>query len=56
MISPSAIDLGFHLSYIERDYPAPPSEGFDTAYMRALYQYGYEKAARPARPGPRRLP
>ncbi|MBN8993105.1 MAG: patatin-like phospholipase family protein [Rhizobiales bacterium] len=36
---------GFHLSYIERDYPAPPSEGFDTAYMRALYQYGYEKAA-----------
>ena len=37
--------LGFHLSYIERDYPAPASEGFDTAYMRALYQYGYEKAA-----------
>lgn len=37
--------LGFHLSYIERDYPAPQSEGFDTAYMRTLYQYGYEKAA-----------
>lgn len=37
--------LGFHLSYIERDYPAAASEGFDTAYMRALYQYGYEKAA-----------
>ncbi len=37
--------LGFHLSYIARDYPAPVSEGFDTAYMRALYQYGYEKAA-----------
>ncbi|GLR88039.1 hypothetical protein GCM10007857_47510 [Bradyrhizobium iriomotense] len=37
--------LGFHLSYIERDYPASPSEGFDTAYMRALYQHGYEKAA-----------
>ena len=36
---------GFHLSYIERDYPAAPSEGFDTAYMRALYRYGYEKAA-----------
>ncbi|MBT1513313.1 patatin-like phospholipase family protein [Bradyrhizobium sp. SRL28] len=36
---------GFHLSYIERDYPASASEGFDTAYMRALYQYGYEKAA-----------
>ncbi|MCA1388450.1 patatin-like phospholipase family protein [Bradyrhizobium sp. IC3123] len=37
--------LGFHLSYIARGYPAPPSEGFDTTYMRALYQYGYEKAA-----------
>ncbi|WP_314961587.1 patatin-like phospholipase family protein [Bradyrhizobium cosmicum] len=37
--------LGFHLSYIARDYPAPPSEGFDTTYMRALYQYGFEKAA-----------
>ncbi|WP_420971486.1 patatin-like phospholipase family protein [Bradyrhizobium sp. B120] len=37
--------LGFHLSYIERDYPAPETQGFDTAYMRALYQYGYEKAA-----------
>jgi predicted patatin/cPLA2 family phospholipase len=37
--------LGFHLSYIERDYPPSPSQGFDTAYMRALYQYGYEKAA-----------
>ena len=37
--------LGFHLSYIARDYPAPPSEGFDTGYMRALYQYGYEKAS-----------
>ncbi|WP_456781915.1 MULTISPECIES: patatin-like phospholipase family protein [unclassified Bradyrhizobium] len=37
--------LGFHLSYIERDYPAPESQGFDTAYMRALYQYGYDKAA-----------
>ncbi|WP_092083373.1 patatin-like phospholipase family protein [Bradyrhizobium brasilense] len=37
--------LGFHLSYIERDYPAPETQGFDTAYMRALYQYGYDKAA-----------
>jgi hypothetical protein len=36
---------GFHLSYIERDYPAAASEGFDTAYMRTLYQHGYEKAA-----------
>ncbi|MCP1833228.1 hypothetical protein ACVIHH_002035 [Bradyrhizobium sp. USDA 4518] len=37
--------LGFHLSYIERGYPAPETQGFDTAYMRALYQYGYDKAA-----------
>src|SRR3954468_18953684 len=37
--------LGFHLSYIERDYPAAASEGFDTTSMRALYQYGYERAA-----------
>lgn len=37
--------LGFHLSYIARDYPSAPSEGFDTTYMRALYQYGYDKAA-----------
>jgi hypothetical protein len=37
--------LGFNLSYIERDYPAPETQGFDTAYMRALYQYGYQKAA-----------
>ncbi len=45
MISPGATGSGFHLSYIERDYPAPETQGFDTAYMRALYQYGYEKAA-----------
>jgi len=37
--------LGFHLSYIERDIPSPSSPGFDTDYMRSLYQYGYEKAA-----------
>jgi hypothetical protein len=37
--------LGFHLSYIERDYPSTNSSGFDTAYMRALYQHGYERAA-----------
>ncbi|WP_024507539.1 patatin-like phospholipase family protein [Bradyrhizobium sp. ARR65] len=37
--------VGFNLSYIEQDYPTSNSSGFDTAYMRALYQYGYEKAA-----------
>jgi Patatin-like phospholipase len=37
--------VGFNLSYISSDYPATDSEGFNTAYMRALYQYGYDKAA-----------
>lgn len=37
--------VGFNLSYIAHDYPAADAEGFNTAYMRALYQYGYEKAA-----------
>ncbi len=37
--------VGFNLSYIARDYPASGSEGFNTAYMRALYQYGYDKAS-----------
>jgi Patatin-like phospholipase len=37
--------VGFNLSYISRDYPATDSEGFNTAYMRALYQYGYDRAA-----------
>jgi predicted acylesterase/phospholipase RssA len=37
--------VGFNLSYIARDYPASDSAGFNTAYMQALYQYGYERAA-----------
>ena len=37
--------VGFNLSFISRDYPASDSEGFNTAYMRALYQYGFGKAA-----------
>jgi len=37
--------VGFNLSYVSRDYPATDSEGFNTAYMRALYQYGFEKAS-----------
>lgn len=36
--------VGFNLSYIAHDYPASDSEGFNTAYMRALYQYGFERA------------
>jgi hypothetical protein len=37
--------VGFNLSYISRNYPATGSEGFNTAYMRALYQYGFDKAS-----------
>jgi predicted acylesterase/phospholipase RssA len=35
---------GFNLTYIEEDQPVSPSTGFDTAYMRRLFQYGYERA------------
>jgi predicted patatin/cPLA2 family phospholipase len=35
---------GFNLTYIEGDRPASPSSGFDTAYMRALFEYGYDRA------------
>ncbi|WP_024518307.1 patatin-like phospholipase family protein [Bradyrhizobium sp. Tv2a-2] len=37
--------VGFNLSYISRDYPAADSDGFNTAYMRRLYQFGFEKAS-----------
>jgi hypothetical protein len=36
--------FGFNLTYIEGDRQASPTSGFDTAYMRALFQYGYERA------------
>ncbi|MCP9626202.1 patatin-like phospholipase family protein [Rhodopseudomonas palustris] len=35
--------FGFNLSYIEADRPLSPA-GFNTAYMRDLFQYGYDKA------------
>lgn len=34
----------FNLTYIEEDQPTSPSTGFDTAYMRRLFDYGYERA------------
>jgi hypothetical protein len=37
-------NFGFNLTYIDKDVPSPGSSGFDTSYMRALYQYGYDKA------------
>ena len=36
--------MGFNISYIGKDIPEPKGEGFDTAYMRRLYEYGYAKA------------
>jgi hypothetical protein len=37
-------NFGFNLTYIDRDFPSPGSFGFETSYMRTLYQYGYDKA------------
>src|ERR1700738_1988589 len=37
-------NFGFNLTYIDKDLPSPGSVGFETGYMRALYQYGYDKA------------
>ncbi|UGV28240.1 alpha/beta hydrolase [Rhodopseudomonas boonkerdii] len=34
----------FNVTYIEDDWPVAPSSGFDTGYMRALFQHGYDKA------------
>ncbi|MEA2866371.1 MAG: hypothetical protein QOE39_1086 [Bradyrhizobium sp.] len=37
-------NFGFNLTYVDKDIPSPGSFGFDTGYMRSLYQYGYDKA------------
>ena len=37
-------NFGFKLTYIDKDLPSPGSFGFETSYMCALYQYGYDKA------------
>jgi predicted acylesterase/phospholipase RssA len=37
-------NFGFNLTYIARDLPSAGSSGFDTSYMRSLYQYGFDKA------------
>ena len=36
--------FGFNLTYVAKDFPSPGSSGFETSYMRSLYQYGYDKA------------
>src|SRR6266436_5369284 len=33
-------NFGLNLTYIARDFPPPGSSGFETSYMRSLYQYG----------------
>src|SRR6202165_4736568 len=37
-------NFGFNLTYVDKDLPSPGSFGFETSYMRSLYQYGYDKA------------
>ena len=36
--------LGFNLAYIGSDFNEPHNEEFDTKYMNALFQYGYNQA------------
>ena len=37
-------NFGFNLTYIDKSFPSPSLSGFETSYMRALYQYGFDKA------------
>ncbi len=39
-------NAGFNLAYIGADFHADHKEAFDTGYMRALYRYAYDKAAK----------
>jgi predicted acylesterase/phospholipase RssA len=36
--------MGYNISYIGKDIEEPEGVGFDTAYMRRLYDYGHAKA------------
>ncbi|HVY59389.1 MAG TPA: patatin-like phospholipase family protein [Xanthobacteraceae bacterium] len=40
--------FGFNLTYVDKEIPPPKSVGFDTAYMRSLFDYGFEKARSPS--------
>jgi hypothetical protein len=40
--------VDYNLAYIEPDFPNVKHEPFDTAYLRALFDYGYAKGASPA--------
>jgi predicted acylesterase/phospholipase RssA len=37
-------NFGFNLTYVDKDVPSPGSFGFDSNYMRSLYQYGFDRA------------
>jgi hypothetical protein len=37
-------NLGFNLTFVDKEISSSSSLGFNTDYMRALYQYGYDKA------------
>lgn len=37
--------VDYNLAYIERDFTKEHTENFDPVYMRALYDYGFKKAA-----------
>jgi hypothetical protein len=39
-------NASFNLAYIGSDFHAEHKEEFDTAYMRALFRYGYDKAVK----------
>jgi predicted acylesterase/phospholipase RssA len=39
-------DIEYNLAYIGRDFTVPLPTPFDPAYMRALFDYGYQKALR----------
>jgi hypothetical protein len=37
-------NIGFNLTFIGDDFPKALKPTFETPYMRAVYQYGHEKA------------
>lgn len=39
-------NMDFNLTYIGDDFPTDPKPSFETAYMRAVYRYGHDQAAR----------
>ena len=39
-------DIGFNLAYIGPDFTEKLPEPFDQGYMRALFDYGYQRARR----------